>query len=154
MDTSTSPSRPMDIFSEWQRCLAANDQEGAAKVVDTIGYTEICLGLTEWTTGYQVAAANFYRNMVAPWSDMTFSIEDLTESADGVTVRNHIVATHTGEFLGIPPTGRRIEWDSVAIVKIKDGRVIGQWAQPDLWGIYTQLTRHDSQADEDRTKPA
>jgi SnoaL-like polyketide cyclase len=41
-------------------------------------------------------------------------------SVDGVTVRNHITATHTGEFLGIPPTGRRFERDHVAIVKIKD----------------------------------
>ena len=90
---------------------------------------------------FEAAAANFYRNMVAAWSDMTFSIEDLTESADGVTARSRVSATHTGEFLGIAPTGRRVEWDHVAIVKIKDGRVVGQWAQPDLWGIYTQLIR-------------
>jgi predicted ester cyclase len=144
MDINTQPTSPTEVFHEWQRCLAANDQEGTAKVVDIDGYTEICLGLTGWTTGYEIAAANYYRNMVAPWSDMTFSIEDLTESADGVTVRNHITATHTGEFLGIARTGRHVEWDHVAIVKIKDGRVLGQWAQPDLWGIYTQLTEDRS----------
>ncbi|MBV9416460.1 MAG: ester cyclase [Solirubrobacterales bacterium] len=136
MDTTASP---IEVFREWQRCLATNDMEGTATVVDLEGYTEICLGLTEWTTGYESAAANFYRNMVAPWSDMTHSIEDLTESPDGVTVRMHIAATHTGSFLNVPPTGRRIEWDHVAIVKITDGRVVGQWAQPDLWGIYQQL---------------
>jgi predicted ester cyclase len=141
MQTDTQPASPIEVFQEWQRCLATNDQEGTAKVVDLAGYTEICLGLTEWTTGYDVAAANFYRNMVAPWTDMSHSIEDLTESAERVTVRMHIAATHSGDFLGIAPTGRRIEWDHVAIVKIKDGRVVGQWAQPDLWGSYTQLTR-------------
>jgi predicted ester cyclase len=141
MDTASQASSPLEVFREWQRCLAANDQAGAEKVVDLEGYTEICLGLTEWTTGYEVAAANFYRNMVAPWSDMTFTIEDLTESVDGVTARSHVTAMHTGDFLGIAATGRRVEWDHVAIVKIKDGRVVGQWAQPDLWGIYTQLAR-------------
>lgn len=146
MDTNPQLTSPTEIFRERQRCLAANDDEGTAKVVDIDSYTEICLGLTEWTTGYRTAAANFYRNMVAPWSDMSFSVEDLTESGDGVTVRNRVVATHTGEFLGIPPTGRRIEWDHVAIVKIKDGRVVGQWAQPDLWGIYTQLTRPNTES--------
>src|SRR6516162_6598922 len=80
MDTASRATSPLEVFREWQRCLAANDQAGAAKVVDVDGYTEICLGLTQWTTGYQVAAENFYRNMVAPWSEMTFSIEDLTES--------------------------------------------------------------------------
>jgi predicted ester cyclase len=141
MDTASQATSPLEVFREWQRCLAANDQAGAAKVVDVDGYTEICLGLTQWTTGYEAAAANFYRNMVAPWSDMTFTIEDLTESADGVTARSHLTARHTGDFLGIAPTGRRVEWDHVAIVKVKDGRVVGQWAQPDLWGIYTQLTQ-------------
>ena len=141
MDTASQATSPLEVFREWQRCLAANDQAGAAKVVDVDGYTEICLGLTQWTSGYEAAAANFYRNMVAPWSDMTFTIEDLTESADGVTARSHLTARHTGDFLGIAPTGRRVEWDHVAIVKVKDGRVVGQWAQPDLWGIYTQLTQ-------------
>ena len=130
---------PREIFLEWQRCMAANDLEGTAKVVDLERYTEICLGLTEWTTGYEAAAANFYRNMIAPWSEMSNTIEALTESADGVTVRMHIAATHAGEFLGIPPTGRRVEWDHVAIVQIENGHVVGQWAQPDLWGIYKQL---------------
>ena len=142
MTTDTPAMTPTEVFYEWQRCLAEGDQDGTAKVVDLEAYTEICLGLTEWTTGYETAAANFYRNMVAPWSDMSFAIEDLTESVDGVTVRQHITATHSGEFLGVAPTGRRISWDHVAIVKIKDGRVVGQWAQPDLWGIYNQLT-HD-----------
>lgn len=147
MDTASQAMRPLEVFGEWQRCLAAGDPAGAAKVVDTDAYTEICLGLTEWTTGYDAAAANFYRNMISPWSDMTFTIEDLTESADGVTARSHVTATHTGEFLGIPPTGRHIEWDHVAIVNIKDGRVVAQWAQPDLWGIYTQLTREQPAPD-------
>src|SRR6516225_4318821 len=109
MNTEIQPKTPLEVFSEWQRCLAANDQRGASEVVDVDGYTEICLGLTESTAG--------------------------------VTARSHVTATHTGEFLGIGPTGRRVEWDHVAIVKIRDGRVVGQWAQPDLWGIYNQLTR-------------
>jgi predicted ester cyclase len=131
---------PIEIYREWQRCLAANDQEGTARVVDLEGYTEICLGLTDWTTGYSVAYANFYENMIAPWSDMTFVEQDIAESRDTVTVRNRIEATHAGEFLGVAPTGRRIGWDHVAIVKVRDGRVVGQWAQPDLWGIHRQLT--------------
>jgi predicted ester cyclase len=129
-----------EVFQEWQRCLRAGDAEGTARVVDLEGYTEICLGLTSWTTGYEVAAANFYRNMIAPWSDLSFKVEDLQESPDGVTVRSRVEATQTGEFLGVAPTGRRVAWDHVAIVKIRDGKVVGQWAQPDLWGIYRQLT--------------
>jgi hypothetical protein len=48
-------------------------------------YTEICLGLTEWTTGYQVAFASYYRNMIAPWAELRFAEQDLVEAPDAVT---------------------------------------------------------------------
>jgi predicted ester cyclase len=57
--------------------------------------------------------------------------------------RSHVEATHTGEFLGVVPTGRRIEWAAVTVVQVRHGKVVGQWAQPDLWGIYRQLTQPD-----------
>lgn len=135
---------PVEVYREWQRCLAKNDQAGTARVVDLDGYTEICLGLTDWTTGYQVAFANYYKNMIAPWSDLTFHEEDISESAETVTVRMSVEATHVKDFLGIPPTGRRVKWDNVSIVKVRDGRIVGQWAQPDLWGIYRQLTSNSA----------
>lgn len=140
MSSDTNILTPTEVYREWQRCLATNDREGTRKVVDMAGYTEICLGLTEWTTGYEVALTNYYHNMLAPWSDLTFKEEDVTESTDSVTVRLSVEGTHVQEFLGVPPTGRRVRWDHVGIVKVKDGRVVGQWAQPDLWGIYRQLT--------------
>jgi len=134
---------PIETYREWQRCLARNDREGAGKVVDMAAYTEICLGLTGWTTGYDLALANYYRNMIAPWSDLAFREEDISESTDSVTVRLSVEGTHVQEFLGVPATGRRVRWDHVGIVKIKSGRVVGQWAQPDLWGIYRQLTGNE-----------
>jgi hypothetical protein len=33
------------------------------------------------------------------------------------------------------------KWDHIAIVKTKDGRVVGQWDSPGRWGIYTRLTQ-------------
>jgi predicted ester cyclase len=77
--------------------------------------------------------------MVAPWADRQTTVEEIVEGQDAVVIRSRIEATHIGEFLGIPATGLRIAWDSVTIVKVKDGRVVGQWAQPDLWGIHQQL---------------
>lgn len=131
---------PTEAYREWQRCLATNDRDGTSAVVDMAGYTEICLGLTEWTTGYEAAFANYYRNMIAPWADLSFEEQEISESPDGVTVRLSVAGTHVREFLGVPATGRRVRWDHVSIVKVRDGRVVGQWAQPDLWGIYRQLT--------------
>jgi predicted ester cyclase len=130
---------PLEVYREWQRRIATQQFDHMGEVVDLEGYTEICLGLTGWTTGFEVALRNYIQNMVTPWSDMRMTEEEAIEDQDAVVVRNHIEATHTGEFLGIPATGRRIAWDAVSIVRVRDGRVVGQWAQSDLWGIHQQL---------------
>ena len=132
--------RPLEVYRAWQQALAAQDMEATARVVDLTAYREICLGLTDWTTGYDVAFANFYRNMIQPWSDMHFTEQEVVEGADAVTVHSSVEATHIGSFLGVEPTGRRVHWDNVSIVRVRDGKVVGQWAQPDLYGIYRQLT--------------
>jgi hypothetical protein len=53
--------------------------------------------------------------------------------------------------MGIPATGRRIAWDFVAMVHVTDGRVVGQWIQFDLWGIYQQLTTANPETPMTRT---
>jgi predicted ester cyclase len=130
---------PLEVYREWQRRIATQQFDQMDEVVDLEGYTEICLGLTGWTTGFEVALRNYIQNMVMPWSDMRMTEEEAIEGQDAVVIRNHVETTHTGEFLGIPATGRRIAWDAISIVRVSSGRVVGQWAQPDLWGIHQQL---------------
>jgi predicted ester cyclase len=131
---------PLAAYQAFQQCLSSQDFGRLGEVVDLAGYTENCLGLTGWTTGFEVAWANFQRNMLAPFSDMTVAPQEVVEGRQALLLRARVEATHTGEFLGIAPTGRRIAWDYVAIAHVKDGRVVGQWIQSDLYDIYRQLT--------------
>ena len=129
-----------EVVGEWKRRLRAGEWAQMGEIVDLDGYTEICLGLTGWTTGYDVATQNYMKNMVEPWSNQVLEERDVIEGEEAVVTRFHVEATHTGEFLGIAPTGRRIEWDAVNIVRVHGDKVVGQWAQPDLWGMHHQLT--------------
>jgi hypothetical protein len=151
-------SAAVDVVREWKRRNQAGDLVGLAEVVDLDGYTEQCVGLTGWTVGYEIARRNYVHNLVEPWADMSSREEEVVDGPDAaavaglafdghpvcatdtVVIRSRTEATHVGEFLGVAPTGRRISWDSLAMVWVRDGRVVGQWAQPDLWGIYRQLT--------------
>ena len=133
-------STPLEIYSAFQQRLQRQDYAGLGEVVDLEGYTENCLGLTGWTTGFETALQNYATNIAAPFSDLQFTPEDLIEGSDALVVRNRAEAIHSGNFLGIPATGRRIAWDVVMMVHIREGRVAGQWIQFDLWGIYQQLT--------------
>jgi hypothetical protein len=87
---------------EWRRRQATGENEALDEVVGLTGCTENCLGLTGWTTGSSIAAVNFEKNMIVRWGDREQTIEEAIEGEDAAVIRQHIEATHGGEFLGIP----------------------------------------------------
>jgi len=130
----------LEIYPAYQQCLQARDYAGLGEVADVQGYTENCLGLTGWTTGSEVALQNYARNILGPFTDLQYTTIDVIVGADALSMHNRVEATHTSTFLGIPATGRRIAWDLVFMVNFAEGRMVGQWIQFDLCGIYQQLT--------------
>jgi predicted ester cyclase len=131
---------PLEIYNEWQSRQTVGDFEHLGEVVDLEGFRDICIGLSDWTTGYEAAFQNFTRNMLIPLADLHMTIEEIVEGNDGVVVRQRAEARHVADFLGIPATGRRVSWEVVTMVKVKDGRVIENCTLLNLWGIYQQLT--------------
>ena len=52
---------------------------------------------------------------------------------DFVFVYNTITGTHSGEgFLGYPPTGNKINFDSADMFRLKDGKLCGHWDVADF----------------------
>ncbi len=48
-------------------------------------------------------------------------------------------ATHGGEFMGIPPTGRQIEIRYMDFYKVVDGKIVDNWVMVDFAGVLAQL---------------
>jgi predicted ester cyclase len=133
-------AHPLEIFNAWQSRQQAGDYAHLSEVVDLNGFRDICIGLSDWTTGYKAAFANLTHNILSPFADLHMTVEDIVEGQSAVVVREQIEATHVGEFLGIPATGRRVTWEAVTMVKVKDDRVVENYTLLNLWGIYRQLT--------------
>ena len=131
---------PLETYTEWQRRQNAHEFERLGEVVDLEGFRDICIGLSDWTTGYQAAFENLKRNILLPLADWHSTVEAVVEGQDAVVVRQRAEATHVADFLGIPATGRRVSWEAVIMVKVRDGRVVENCTMLDLWGIYRQLT--------------
>ena len=61
-------------------------------------------------------------------------------SPNGVAfARTTMRGTHTGDFFGIPPTGRRVELPGVHIMRIANGRIAEHWGSNDDLGMMRQL---------------
>jgi steroid delta-isomerase-like uncharacterized protein len=79
--------------------------------------------------GHQGFARMFYE----AFSDLYHTVEDTIADEDHVAVRFTLRGTHTGDFAGIPATGRPIVVSAMAILRVADGRVA------ELRGVFDQL---------------
>jgi len=72
-------------------------------------------------------------------SDPAMTIDDIIAEGDRVAVRLTSSATHTGDFMGMPATGKRYEIGEIHIFRLRDGRVAEHWHQADFMGMMKQL---------------
>lgn len=61
--------------------------------------------------------------------------------AEGNTIAGHFrcSGTHRGEFLGEPPTGKRMEVDEVFFFRVEDGKFVYFWGLEDSLNRMRQL---------------
>jgi steroid delta-isomerase-like uncharacterized protein len=71
--------------------------------------------------------------------DLHAHIDDLVANGDRVAVRLTFRGTHQGEFLGVPATGRTVEYVSHEFYRIADGLVAEEWICSDLASLQGQL---------------
>jgi steroid delta-isomerase-like uncharacterized protein len=73
------------------------------------------------------------------FSDLRNEILLILAEGDLVAAHQRWTGTHDGEFLGIAPTGRRVEFTSTAVLRIADGLIAAAWDEVDLLGLTRQL---------------
>jgi len=71
--------------------------------------------------------------------DYHTAIEDLIAEGDKVVARVRITGTHTGDFYGIPPTGKHIDLSGIYIVRIADGKIVEHWGEENGSEVLRQL---------------
>ncbi len=73
------------------------------------------------------------------FSDMQFTVEDMIAEGDKVVKRWTLRAKHTGDFMGITPTGKQVEITGTSIGRFADGRSVEDWEALDHLGLMQQL---------------
>jgi steroid delta-isomerase-like uncharacterized protein len=66
-------------------------------------------------------------------------VEDVIAEGDRVVIRVTGSGTHSGDFQGMPPTGKWVTATGVGIGRIADGRIVESWAEYDALGLLQQL---------------
>jgi steroid delta-isomerase-like uncharacterized protein len=71
--------------------------------------------------------------------DLKFTIDDTISEKDKLAVSWTVTGTHRGEFLGLPPTNKRVNITGITIHQIADGKSLESTAIWDAVGLLQQL---------------
>lgn len=96
-------------------------------------------GLPDREAHDRATVAAYLRESRTGFPDATFTIKEMVSSGDVVMAELNVSGTHRGEFKGIPPTGRAVDFDAMAKYVVADGRVVECHVHYDTQELADQL---------------
>ena len=94
--------------------------------------------------GQKLHGQQGYRDMIsasqAGLPDAKHNFEIMMAADDMVAAHGMITGTHRGELFGKAPTGKKVEFTSTAIWRIRSGKIVEIWCDFDLAGLMAQLS--------------
>lgn len=69
------------------------------------------------------SARAYYANYLTGFSNITFIIKDVFGQGEKLVKQWNFKGTHTGNFFGIPATGKKVSLDGVTLVRMSNGKI-------------------------------
>jgi steroid delta-isomerase-like uncharacterized protein len=85
------------------------------------------------------AYVQFIQIYRSAFPDLTFTLEDMLVEGDRVVLRWRATATHTGELLGIPATGKAVNMRGMDLLHFREGKIIESWGVFDSLDVLRQI---------------
>ena len=82
---------------------------------------------------------DFHDQFRGAFPDLYISVDDVISEGDRVVARCSVRGKHTGESLGFAATNAPIQFEGIAIVRIKNGKIVEAWNQFDFLSMNKQL---------------
>ena len=80
-------------------------------------------------------AADFRRG----FPDVVSTIDDLIAEGDKVVARWRSRATHRGDYMGMPPSGKEVQIMGISVYRIEEGKIAESWMVEDQFGLLRQI---------------
>jgi len=124
------------IVRRYQEIYNSNDLDALGEVMSfDVSTPKI---MPNMPSGLEGAKAVHQKTLLG-MPDFYTEIQDLVAEGDKVVACVLMTGTHTGNFYGIPATGKRVEFTGVFIVRIADGKIVEHWGEEDSYGLLLQL---------------
>jgi predicted ester cyclase len=85
-------------------------------------------GLKQFVKAFQIA-----------FPDGTCTIDQMIAEGNTVATRLTFQGTHTGEFQGLAPTGKRVTVPALDMARYEESKIVEHWGGPDQMSLMQQL---------------
>ena len=102
---------------------------------DFVEHEELPPGIPRGREGVKQLTAT----LRSAFPDFHATIDDIVAEGDKVVIRQTWSGTHKGEFMGVPPTGRRVSFGVIDIIRVDGGKFVEHWGQMDNMSMMQQL---------------
>ena len=80
-----------------------------------------------------------FTHMRQAFPDFRFEVEEMIAEDDKVVCRFRVHGTHRAEFMGIEPSGNRVDVPAIDIFRLEDGKIAEHWGVSDSLSMMQQL---------------
>ena len=94
--------------------------------------------LPEPIRGPQGAKDNFKQYSDA-FEGARITVVDQIAEGDAVATRWEARGRHTGELMGVPPTGKEVVVEGLNLTRLRDGKIVEEWSNWDTLGMLQQI---------------
>ncbi len=132
MSLAENKRRALDMVAAWNR--GDVDAVIAYWAPDAVHYNE------DGSRMDSEELAKIMHSSLDAFPDLHLDAKSVVAEGDHVMLRISVTATHRGEFMGVPPTGRQVTWHYLEELRFDDqGRVIEHWDVFNFSPLYREL---------------
>ena len=138
--TETSRRQLEEIAHRW---IEEGWQRGRVAMVDELHSPDFvdhdAAGRAADRDGFKQGIAELY----AGFPDLFAEIEDLVvdHESGSVSLRWTATGTHQGTYMGLSPTGNRVSFKGIEIIRVHGGRIVERWGEWDGVDLLQQLAQ-------------
>ncbi len=127
------------VILRMEEALGANSNDMAAHFHEDFRW------MGNYGCGTKEDLAAFRRNWQLPlraaFTERDYKTDRFICEGDWASCFGHIEATHSGTFMGIAPTGKRVTIPYMDFWRVEDGRIKDNWVSVDFASVLAQLGR-------------
>ena len=132
--------RNKQTYHRFHDAINSGDLEVISKAVDEFIHPDGRFHPAGRTDATAVQAQKrIWEILLRAFPDIHITLEDLLADGDKIVARQTVTGTNSGEYRGMPPTGKSVTYNEIFIARFANGQITDLWGVVDVYSQLQQL---------------